>query len=92
MATEQGWDFNCPQYVDFSMKDSLAADDKADTWFGRCAEILGLQHLNLNSLLVIGESRWRTTMAEILTAVKIIGNNNGKITQCYHNCWLVGCS
>ena len=25
-------------------------------------------------------------MAEILTAVKIIGNNNGKITQCYPNC------
>ena len=38
MATEQGWDFNCPQYVDFSMGDSLAADDKADAWFGRCLE------------------------------------------------------
>ena len=34
METQQGWDFNCPQYVDFSMADSLAADDKADTWFG----------------------------------------------------------
>ena len=32
---EKGWDFNCPQYVDFSVADSVAADDEADAWFGR---------------------------------------------------------
>lgn len=38
METEQGWDFNCPQYVDFSMGDTLADDDQADSWFGRFSE------------------------------------------------------
>ena len=64
MDTEAGWDYDCPQYVDFSTTDSLLSDDKLESYFGKSP-----QNQNQNCLLVI---RPRTIIHQDLCLGKLV--------------------